>query len=637
MEDFMRIRKLQNLDGNLLVESIKEVCARKDINCALGYLKKSGICIDTHGSGKIRKQKTFKKAIEIISKSDEDSSQVKEFIKEVNILNNIYKDFNQDFMMKIENKIPKEEHFAGYLAALELELRLLYKAGADANIVDLLIESTGMVLNYFNYKGISLQSSSLEFKNKTLNDATEHFAFGAKHRILSKIYELWSYYDVPLTEEKGVYYMNAIGNTFVQAKNISHMTFFDKRIAKMGKDTLEDLLSYSYTYRKRPILPPEHYNTSNERTSGDFLMRYLSIDNLDFHVNNIPVSILLRAYTVLEEESYRFLLRPDKNKSYITHNLGNICLILSEAKWRKKFELAGIPYKYIKKVIEFMTFSKGADDLFNAPFIKLENENKLLILPSISIITDASRAILLHANSKKNINLGKKGTTFEDVILDSLMKHNIKCFRKKKHHGGNTYECDAIFYINETLYLVEIKNWTIPTTYEGYAKYSDDLKEAVDQHEKTVEFYLRKENLDEILKELNNPNIERIKKIILTNVPFGGKLIDSDIYVLDDVMFLKYFERNSPLKVETRHNIVNRIPICNELYEGEITDQQFNKFIEETPFLEYQRQRLEELDLELNLTLNIKLKDYTFKNMVVEENRGDLVKDNEEYIHNRLL
>lgn len=40
MEDFMRIRKLQNLDGNLLVESIKEVCARKDINCALGYLKK---------------------------------------------------------------------------------------------------------------------------------------------------------------------------------------------------------------------------------------------------------------------------------------------------------------------------------------------------------------------------------------------------------------------------------------------------------------------------------------------------------------------------------------------------------------------------------------------------------------------
>lgn len=160
---------------------------------------------------------------------------MKEFIKEVNILNNIYKDFNQDFMMKIENKIPKEEHFAGYLAALELELRLLYKAGADANIVDLLIESTGMVLNYFNYKGISLQSSSLEFKNKTLNDATEHFAFGAKHRILSKIYELWSYYDVPLTEEKGVYYMNAIGNTFVQAKNISHMTFLDKRIAKWGR------------------------------------------------------------------------------------------------------------------------------------------------------------------------------------------------------------------------------------------------------------------------------------------------------------------------------------------------------------------------------------------------------------------
>lgn len=102
-------------------------------------------------------------------------------------------------------------------------------------------------------------------------------------------------------------------------------------------------------------------------------------------------------------------------------------------------------------------------------------------------------------------------------------------------------------------------------------------------------------------------------------------------------MFLKYFERSSPLKVETRHNIVNTIPICNELYEGEITDQQFNKFIEETPFLEYQRQRLEELDLELNLTLNIKLKDYTFKNMIVEENRGDFVKDNEEYIHNRLL
>ncbi|WP_261784337.1 hypothetical protein [Bacillus sp. 16GRE42] len=42
-----------------------------------------------------------------------------------------------------------------------------------------------------------------------------------------------------------------------------------------------------------------------------------------------------------------------------------------------------------------------------------------------------------------------------------------------------------------------------------------------------------------------------------------GKLVDSDIYVVDDTMLLKYFERKSTKMVTTIN--INIMSICNAL------------------------------------------------------------------------
>ncbi|EEM07593.1 hypothetical protein bmyco0003_57410 [Bacillus pseudomycoides] len=446
-------------------------------------------------------------------------------------------------------------------------------------------------------------------------EAKKHLVLANDYLLISNIYELWSYYDISLEKEKNVTYLNAVGNQYVQAKNLSHMTFMDKRVAKMTSDAYREYIQ-GITYQFRPILPPAHYNSSNEKTSGDFLMRYLNIDNLNFLVNNIPISILLRAYTVIEEESKKFLVNSYQKNIYMKNDLNKICLVLSGSKWRKKFESAGIPNKYSKKVIEFLIFSKQSNDLFDCPFIKFED--KLLVVPSINLNLDASRAIILNANSNQ-INLASKGYTFEKIIADTLKKRNIKCISEKKHNQGETYECDAIFNIEETLYFVEIKNWTIPTTYKEYAYYLDDISKTISQHERTVEFYLRKENLDEILKQLDFPSIKRTKKLILTNVSLGLKALNSDTYLLDDTMFRGYFNRNSPKIVEKKNLSLSISSTFTEFYEGEITDQQFNTFIESVPFLDHQKDRLEEIEFNSTLKLNIKLKDYGFRNLYIKK------------------
>ncbi|WP_033796650.1 hypothetical protein, partial [Bacillus pseudomycoides] len=82
----MRIRKIENLDEDSLLEHIEEVCKKNEISKALGYLKRSGICINTYGSGKPLKNKVFKKAIAIINQYDSSSLQVNKFIEEVNVL-----------------------------------------------------------------------------------------------------------------------------------------------------------------------------------------------------------------------------------------------------------------------------------------------------------------------------------------------------------------------------------------------------------------------------------------------------------------------------------------------------------------------------------------------------------------------
>ncbi|EON73848.1 hypothetical protein [Lysinibacillus sphaericus] len=610
----MQIRKLENIKGENLLKLIKDHCQQNETNRAIELLKKSGICINTFGGGRPNKNEIFKKAIEAINKQENSNVQLKRFIEEINILNTVYKDFNQNHMSTIEENVPANEHFGAYLIALELKLRSLHSelSEENGNISENIIQSTGAILKYFNHKGFKINSSYFSFSKESIEQVKQHFKLASDHLLLSKITELWTYYDIPLQKTGDTYVISSIGNLMAQAKNVSHMTFMDKRIAKMTSDAYYDFIT-RHVYKNKAALPPNHYNSSNEKTSAEFLMRYLNIPDMNFFINNIPLNILLRAYTVLEQASKDFI---NENALYSSNRLDEVCIILSKSQWRKKFEAAGIPYKYVKQLMEFMTFSKQSNDLFDCPFI--EFEDKLLTVPSVNLNTDSSRAILLNA-SKNKVNLGDKGLTFEKVILDTLKSQGIKCISKKKHENGTDYECDAIFSMGDTLYLVEIKNWNIPTTYKAYSYYLDDLNKTINQLNRIVDFYLRKDNFNEIQSELEVSNIKRIKKIILTNISVGMNSLNSDIYLIDDTMFRGYFTRTSPKKVETQNLNLTIHSNFEKFYNGEISDCQFNDFINIKPLLDYQIRRLEEYEFEPFADLGIKLKDYTFKNLYIEK------------------
>lgn len=436
------------------------------------------------------------------------------FNQEVYIINKLYKKLNLRYINMIDENIPTEKQVSSYLIALERRLEDIIFWGIESSglrnlnvdAYERTIESAGNVLKYFMYKKFPFKNVSNRTNQNELNVAQEHIVAAGVKGVLDDILEAWSYFDTHIEIKKSNVEVAVKGNEAF-GKHLSQLSMRDIRTAKIGRVIMEDhMLNYKYSLTK--VLPPIAYISSNERLATEFLEEYLSGLNLDTVFNGFSINEVIRAYAILECEAQKYLR--NKRKSSVlkgTIVLNDLVISKTKYKWIKMFINGGIRKKSAEKIIDFFTF-KGdgtSKDLFDCPFIKIDND--YVIIPMVSLFTDASRSTLSNFNSK-GVNISIKGMTYEKVIRNKINSVGIKCISKKEPDG----ECEVIFAIDNDLFFVELKNRPHPTTYRKYREILDEIEEACGQLEQNVEYFSKPNRLNKIKDEVGLKEIEKFIK-----------------------------------------------------------------------------------------------------------------------------
>jgi hypothetical protein len=599
----------------LIVDTYKKL----GIEEAIRIIKKSGISINPFGSGKPKDNVLFKEILEELYEFEQDNIYLKKFEEEVTTLNKLYKYFSSTYISKIESSLPNEMHVISYLISLEIFLIELQQNmftniisdrayGLNNNAPDLyenIVQTTGLVLKYFLYKGYPFEGISRRVNRKYVLNAGEHFKCSEYRHLLDRILELWSYFETEVNVVDDVIKIKAVGDNAL-AKNISHMSFMDIRNAKISRHSYEEFI-LKQTFQRTNILPPTNFLSLNEKAACEFINEYLFMNDLTIEFDGISLAEYVRAYSVVEMECKKFMkTRKRINVSFKDIALNDVCIAKTKNKWINNFVEAGIRKSSARKILNFMTFSDQSNDLFDCPFIRIGND--YVVVPSASFITDSSRAILLNLNSKE-INISIKGNTFENIIRETVGNTGIKCINLDK----KDYECDAVFALENDLFFVEAKNLNHPTTYRDYTRNLDEIQEACVQLERIVNYYTLDKNISHIKSILGINRIDSVNKIVLTNTSQGEKLKFNDTYVIDDTLFLGYFNRRSPQIVEIDGNIVISRTLFEEYYEGNINTKQFIGLIEKSPLVESNKRRIEYRTFNYIESLGVSLTDFSVK------------------------
>lgn len=627
------LEQLIRKDKNKFLNLVKKTYSNLGLEDTLRLIKKSGICINPYGTGEPKDKKLFNQVFEFLQSKEHDSKSLSDFLNEINILNAIYRRFDQKYMKKIEKLIDADIHVNSYLIALEINLsEFQYQSffnlisgrinGLNHNSQDIyenIVQSSGLILKYFMYKKYKFGGISNRIDKQDVISASEHLTNSSIRVYMDNIMYLWDYFDVNISVlNKDKVYIKTVGDDAL-GKHISHLSFMDIRNAKMSRQGLEQAI-FKPKYNITNNLPPE-YISSKEELACEFIEEYFSTKDLNIEFNGILLSELIRAYSLVSIECEKFL-KNRKNIGYGFNDvaLNEVCIVKSKIKWINKLTEVGIRKSKADEILKLMTFNNSSNDLFDCPFIQMGNN--LVVLPSASIMTDSSRAILLNLNSRE-INISKKGDEFERLIREVISKRGIRCINLQK----KDYECDAVFALGNDLFFLETKHLNHPTSYREYMRHLDDIREASSQLNRIVEFYTTDVNLEEIKSKLDIETVDSISKLVVTNTSQGQKLKIGDTYITDDTCFVGYFERRPPQIVAFQKGSIVTRSLFSEYFMGNLNKEQFMNLLEKSPLIEQNKRRIGYAMYDFSEQIGVEFEDFSVKvNTVVYE---DFLTDDE--------
>lgn len=580
------------------------------------FLKKSGICINPFGTGKPKDSALFKEIIQDLYTYEPSSKILKQFEEEVHHINNLYKQFMNKFIKKIETTLPSEIHVVSYLVALELYLTNFQQTsnsigitnGLNNNKSDIyenIIQMTGLVLKYFAYKKFPFKGVSCKINRQNILNAVNHLNSSEIRCLLDTILELWNYFDTEVTFVENQLKIKAIGEHAL-AKHISHLTFMDIRAAKIHRHSIEQVI-LKRKFFKTSILPPNNFISSDEMMACEFMQKYFSISDLSIEIDDISLAEYLRAYSVVARECKKFIRnRKRLDNSIKKISLDDVCICKTKYTWINYFVDVGIRKKKAEKILEFMTFDNTSNDLFDCPFIKIDDE--YVLIPTASFLTDSARTIMLNM-CNRGIDVSIKGHRFESLIRKTLSMANVKFINLEK----KDYECDTVFAMGNDLFFVELKNLNYPTTYREYIRNIDEIHQACIQLERIVRYYSQEKNISIIKDRLNIEKINSIYKIVVTNTSQGEKLVFNETYVTDATIFTGYFERRPPQLVEVEQRVLTTKPLFEHYYLGDLNTKQFIELIEKNPLVEQNKRRIKYQTFDYKEQLGVMLTDFAVK------------------------
>lgn len=296
-----------------------------------------------------------------------------------------------------------------------------------------------------------------------------------------------------------------------------------------------------------------HQNQTSMMYESDMLKKVIvdidEVTNLDdgrfiFH-DELPSYITLLEIFCLEEKKINHLFygltlrewtRGFATLKYLCDRDGTI-RTYSNHEMRGWFSKAGLTDIAIDKFISAITFKKNSKDLYDAPLIKTSGGNYIFYTPayfSASIVH-----ILLSLFSTYKIDMSEKGLGFERLVLRLLSNKNIRSGGLKFKEGGDEYEYDALFILDNKVFLLECKNTMLSFGSVKTAKRKNQFFHSTAKQVKRLVYGLKKHPSHFNKKFMVNIDDYDIVPVIMNRLPFSWPGEFEGVYISDFSSFDK--------------------------------------------------------------------------------------------------
>jgi len=526
-------------------------------------------------------------------------------LKETQTWNELLFDFQQgkeEFFSETPELKPNAVN--SYLIALEIYLRELlgdYPSGKISVVDDTIkndahlkqdifewtIDSTGLMLNYFSFKGFSFSSINFNISPEDIKKSASHFPASVIWNGLKDITEYWMYSDATIeVDEDNEMKINITNDDFELNNLISNSRFISLRTdwqLTAVQNVDEELLRNQKKFQT--------LETINNELDFLFMFLYLGTVDQEEKLDGIEIRYWLKAYKLLQHEAAIYLER-SKAKNMSALNLNKICLCLTKEQWIAKLKALNIDLEKRKKIIEGFTFNKvnSSQDLVDCPLIPFNGY--LVVVPSLLSMSDAVQAITSNFMNK-NEQLNFKGTHFEDRTKEFLNSKGIINGSIYKKVGKEEYECDLAFILEDELFLVECKAHSQPYKTRQHAKNLKVLFDETLQLNRIADFY--QDNIDLVNKALiieKTFEKDKITRILLVTSMVGSPIFVNGVYIVDESSFTKMINRSAPAlyyyedgrKVKVKSQAF-------DIYVGELSAEKMKKYLTSPPQIEVTKKR----------------------------------------------
>lgn len=203
-------------------------------------------------------------------------------------------------------------------------------------------------------------------------------------------------------------------------------------------------------------------------------------------------------------------------------------------------KLAGLSEPKSLQFLNSVTFSTEARDLFDCPLLKIE-DSSYFILKNIVLGISISHVVISKLSSLK-VSIENKGFRFESEFIKIFKRMNIKAKDFKFRRGREEYEYDAVFIMDQRVFVAECKNVNLSNSNPVRSKtFCHNLDEFVGQLNRLIKaLRLYPEVLDEHFS-VNVANYEIIP-ILVNSLPFSWYGTYKGVYITDMPSVERFFK-----------------------------------------------------------------------------------------------
>ncbi|AJK86560.1 MULTISPECIES: hypothetical protein [Lysinibacillus] len=597
MRKYYNLEEIHNYIGNGTFENkVLSVFQSNGVDEMIDYLKVSGICLNKNGKNK---NKEYLDQIFFELKGllrDSELEKVVDLENEISLFEELI-DKNLQSMNEVMNlSFFQNENLLSNLLIMGqrmADILLSQKLELNSGKYEISIEAFSKVLWYVLFVKKARMTSEFEYYESIDNHMEMIISNSTIDFQLGNWIDDWQFASTKIFKDKKKKKIKIRISEEKLKVDIAKNRYLTTLDAKMSRQAFESLNKKFSTLIE--VYRDLYLNYDNDI---EFIKQFLNINDPSHIVDKtigISLEELCQTYFCLKELAFDYI-----NKFKEPMELGNASFecnlpIYSFEEIRNLLCSKGIEREKIEKLIKLITFSKKSNSIFENPLIQMDKGN-YTIIPQIVLTTNITSSIM-RLMSNESI-LSEKGYGYEKAMRNLVEKGNNLTFLTniKDNTGCETYELDGAFYMGETLYLCEIKNFSHVINSFEYYKLRYKVEKAFIQMKRNFDFYTSEENLNKLSKRLNldKGNIKNIRGIIIV-APFLGENINkNEITVIEGILTRNFFNQTYPKVAELSLGYIKSYTTieCFKVFEKNgLTDKNFNMFIEESPYIKYERQR----------------------------------------------